>query len=106
MKIKKGDKVLVITGKHKGEVGKVVKIIGQKAIVQGLNKVTKHVRSVNPEQKKPTRVQIEKPIHISNLMVIDSSDNKPTRVGFAYIEVEGKRKKIRISKRTKQELKT
>jgi large subunit ribosomal protein L24 len=104
-KIKKEDKVLVISGKHKGEVGKVVKIIGDKAIVQGLNKVKKHVKSVNPEQKKPTIVQVEKPIHISNLMVIDSTNNKPTRVGFSFIELEGKKKKVRISKKSGQELK-
>ncbi len=105
MKLRKGDKVLVISGKHKGEVGKILKLIKDKAVVQGLNKVKKHVKSPNPDQKKPTIVQIEKPIHISNLMIIDPIDNKPTRIGFQFVTNEGKKVKIRISKRTKQELK-
>lgn len=105
MKIRKGDKVIVISGKNKGEVGKVVKIIKDKAIVQGINKVKKHIKSPNPDHKKPTIVQVERPIHVSNLMVIDPTDSKPTRVGYKFIEKEGKRIKIRVSKRTKQEIK-
>ncbi|MEN3014770.1 MAG: 50S ribosomal protein L24 [bacterium] len=105
MKIKKGDKVIVMSGKYKGEIGKVIKVIKDKAVVQGINRVKKHVKSPNQEQKKPVIVQIEKPIHISNLMLIDATDNKPTKVGFKYIQKEGKKIKIRISKRTKQEIK-
>ncbi|MCS7165549.1 MAG: 50S ribosomal protein L24 [Candidatus Calescibacterium sp.] len=105
MKLKKGDKVLVISGKYKGEVGKVIKIIKDRAIVQGINRVKKHVKSLNPEQKKPTIVQVERPIHVSNLMIIDSTDNKPTRVGYKFIEKDGKKVKIRVSKRTGQEIK-
>ncbi|MCS6955712.1 MAG: 50S ribosomal protein L24 [Candidatus Calescibacterium sp.] len=105
MKIRKGDKVLVISGRNKGEVGKVVKVVGDRVTIQGINKVKKHVKSPNPEQKKPTIVQVERPIHISNLMLIDSTDNKPTRVGYKFIEKDGKKVKIRISKRTKQEIK-
>ncbi|MFN4219910.1 MAG: 50S ribosomal protein L24 [bacterium] len=105
MKIKKGDKVLIISGKHKGEIGKVIKIVKDKAIVQGVNRVKKHIKSPNSENKKPTIVQVEKPIHVSNLMVIDSTDNKPTRVGYKFIEKDGKRIKIRVSKRTGQEIK-
>lgn len=105
MKIRKGDKVIVITGKNKGEVGKVVKIVKDRAIVQGINKVKKHIKSPNPEQKKPTIVQVERPIHLSNLMVIDSTNNKPARIEYKIIEKEGKKIKIRISKKTKQEIK-
>lgn len=105
MKIKKGDKVLVISGKFKGEVGKVIKIIKDKAVIQGLNKVKKHIKSPNPENRKPTIVQIEKPIHVSNLMVIDSVTNKPTRVGYKFIEKDGKKVKIRIAKKSRQEIK-
>lgn len=105
MKIKKGDKVLVIAGKYKGEVGKVIKVIKDRAIVQGINRVKKHIKSLNPEQKKPTIVQVERPIHISNLMIIDSSDNKPTKVGYKFIEKDGEKIKIRVSKRTGQEIK-
>lgn len=105
MKLKEGDKVLVISGKYKGEVGKVIKIIKDRAIVQGINRVKKHVKSLNPEQKKPTIVQVERPIHVSNLMIIDSTDNKPTRVGYKFIEKDGKKVKIRVSKRTGQEIK-
>lgn len=105
MKIRKGDKVLIINGKYKGEVGKVVKVIGYKAIIQGINKVKKHIKSPNPEQKKPTIVQVERPLHISKLMVIDPIDNKPTKIGYKIVEKEGKKVKIRISKRTGQEIK-
>ncbi|MFN3477960.1 MAG: 50S ribosomal protein L24 [bacterium] len=105
MKIRKGDKVLIISGKYKGEIGKVIKIVKDKAIVQGINRVKKHIKSPNPENKKPTIVQVEKPIHISNLMVIDHTDSKPTRLGYKFIEKDGKKIKIRVSKRTGQEIK-
>ena len=80
-KLRKGDKVYILAGKDKGKEGEITQIIGNdKAIVQGLNIVKKH--------KKPSQedeggiVEQEKPIHKSNLMLIDPKSKKPTKVGF------------------------
>ncbi len=80
-KLKKGDKVFIIAGKDKGKEGEIIQIVGsEKAIVQGINLVKKH--------KKPSQedeggiVDQEKPIHKSNLMLIDPKSKKPTKVGF------------------------
>ena len=80
-KLRKGDKVYILAGKDKGKEGEITQIIGNdKAIVQGLNIVKKH--------KKPSQedeggiVDQEKPIHKSNLMLIDPKSKKPTKVGF------------------------
>ena len=80
-KLKKGDKVLILAGKAKGKEGEIIQIIGSDtAIVQGINLVKKH--------KKPSQedeggiVDQEKPIHKSNLMLIDPKSKKPTKVGF------------------------
>jgi large subunit ribosomal protein L24 len=79
--IKKGDTVMVITGDSKGQQGKVLKVDTEKhrAIVEGINMVSKHTK---PNAKSPQGgiVKKEAPVHISNLMVIDST-GKPTRTG-------------------------
>lgn len=80
--IKKDDTVLVISGNYKGRKAKVLEVYpGQdKAIVEGVNMVTKHVKpsAQNPEGG---RNEEEAPIHISNLMVVDPSSGEPTRIG-------------------------
>ena len=80
-KLKKGDRVFILAGKDKGKEGEIVQILGSdKAIVQGINLVKKH--------KKPSQedeggiVDQEKPIHKSNLMLIDPKSKKPTKIGF------------------------
>ena len=80
--IKKDDTVKVIAGNEKGKTGKVVSVLTQKqrAIVQGLNMVTYHVKPKN-ENQAGGRKQKEASIHISNLMVIDTSTNTPSRIG-------------------------
>jgi large subunit ribosomal protein L24 len=79
--IKKGDTVMVITGDSKGQQGKVLKVDTEKsrAIVEGINMVSKHTK---PNAKSPQGgiMKKEAPVHISNLMVIDST-GKPTRTG-------------------------
>jgi len=79
--IKKGDTVMVITGDSKGQQGKVLKVDTEKnrAIVEGINMVSKHTK---PNAKSPHGgiMKKESPVHISNLMVIDST-GKPTRTG-------------------------
>ena len=101
LKIKSGDIVTVIAGDHKGAEGKVVSVDREKnkAIVEGVNMVSKHTK---PSAKNPQGgiVKKEAPIHISNLALIDPKSKKATKVG---IKVEGD-KKVRFSKKSNQEL--
>lgn len=101
LKIKTGDTVRVIAGDHKGLEGKVVSVDREKnkAIVEGVNMVSKHTK---PSAKNPQGgiVKKEAPIHISNLSLIDPKSKKATRVG---IKVEGD-KKVRVSKKSNQVL--
>jgi large subunit ribosomal protein L24 len=95
-KIKKGDRVVVLTGKDKGRQGDVLKVLPkeQRVVVQGLNMVQRHTR---PSQLDPQGgiKNKEAPIHASNVAVVDSK-GKPTRVGF---RMEGD-KKVRFAKTT------
>jgi large subunit ribosomal protein L24 len=101
LKIKTGDIVRVIAGDHKGAEGKIVKVDREKnkAIVEGVNMVSKHTK---PSAKSPQGgiVKKEAPIQISNLSLIDSKTKETTRVG---IRVEGD-KKVRFSKKSNQVL--
>ena len=96
-KIKAGDKVVVIAGKDKGKVGKVLKVLPEeeRVIVEGVRIVKKHLR---PSQKYPEGgiIEREAPIHISNVMLVDPKTGKPTRVGIRF---EGD-KKVRYAKRS------
>ena len=95
-KIKKGDRVVVLTGKDKGRQGNVLKVLPkeQRVLVEGLNIVQRHTR---PSQFDPQGgiKNKEAPIHVSNVAVVDSKGN-PTRVGFRF---EGD-KKVRFAKTT------
>ena len=101
LKIKSGDTVRVIAGDHKGSEGKVLKVDREKnkAIVEGVNMVSKHTK---PSAKSPQGgiVKKEAPIHISNIALIDPKSKKATRVG---IKVEGDNK-VRVSKKSNQVL--
>src|SRR5438552_14971563 len=81
--IKSGDQVIVITGADKGKVGKVLRVLTGKdrVVVEGVNRVWKHVR---PSQRSPQggRIQKDAPIHISNVMPVDPTTGKGTRVKF------------------------
>ena len=96
-KIKKGDKVIVITGKNKGSIGEVLKIIPEKnrAMVRGINIIKKHTK---PTQNDPGGIkERESTINISNLAFLEENKTKPTRVGFKFLE-DGR--KVRFSKLT------
>jgi large subunit ribosomal protein L24 len=99
LKIKSGDIVKVIAGDHKGSEGKVARVDREKnkAIVEGVNMVSKHTK---PSAKNPQGgiVKKEAPIHISNLSLIDPKSKEATKVG---IKVEGD-KKVRFSKKSNQ----
>ena len=94
-KIKKGDKVMVLTGKDKGKIGEVMKILskGNRAFVQGVNVAKRHTR---PSQSNPGGiVDKELSVHLSNLAHVDPKENKPTRIGFRMLE-DGR--KVRFAK--------
>ena len=98
MKIKKGDMVQVIAGKDKGAQGKVIEAYPQrnKVLVEGVNRVKKHVANSYNERGAESGgiVTQEAPIHVSNVMVVDS-DGTPTRVGYRFDE---NGKKVRVAK--------
>ena len=100
MKVHKGDMVLVISGPDKGAKGKVIQAFPQKdkVLVEGVNRVKKHVANSAPERGASSGgiVTQEAPIHVSNVMVLDS-DGVPTRVGYRFDE---NGKKVRVSRRT------
>jgi len=101
LKIKSGDTVKVIAGDHKGSEGKILRVDREKnkAIVEGVNMVSKHTK---PSAKSPQGgiVKKEAPIHISNLALIDPKSKTATKVGM---KVEGD-KKVRFSKKSNQVL--
>ncbi len=102
-RIKKGDTVYVNAGNDKGKTGKVLEVITAKnrAIVEGVNMVSKHTK---PNAKNPQGgiVKQEAGIHISNLQLIYPAKGGPTRVGFKINE-DGK--KVRVSKKSGEEIK-
>jgi large subunit ribosomal protein L24 len=95
-KIKKGDKVVVLTGKYRGEQAEVIRVIPQedRVVVKGVNIVAKHQRQSATSRGGILRE--EAPIHVSNVALV-GSDGKATRVGF---KVDDKGKKVRIERRT------
>jgi large subunit ribosomal protein L24 len=95
-KIRKGDKVVILTGKDKGRSGEVLQVMPKedRAVVRGINVVKRHQRqSASQEAGIITK---EAPIHLSNIAIVDPKDGKPTRVGF---KIEGD-KKVRVAKRS------
>jgi large subunit ribosomal protein L24 len=105
VKVHKGDTVLVVSGKDKGAKGKVLQAYPtrNKVLVEGVNRIKKHT-AISTNQRGAQSggiVTQEAPIHVSNVMVVDS-DGKPTRVGYRVDEETGKR--VRISKRNGKDI--
>ena len=100
--IKKGDTVFVNTGEYKGQQGRVLEVIrkNNRAIVEGINLVSKHTK---PNAKSPQGGILKKegPVHISNLMLVDASTGKPTRIRKKV----SKAAPVRKSKKTGEEIK-
>ena len=96
-KIKKGDRVIVLTGKDKGKSGDVIKSFPTRAraLVQGVNMVRRHQRQT--AQQEGGIIAKEAPIHVSNLAIEDPKDGKPTRVGFKFLK-DGR--KVRFARRS------
>ncbi|HOO68757.1 MAG TPA: 50S ribosomal protein L24 [Bacteroidales bacterium] len=101
--IKKGDTVFVNTGEDKGKTGRVLEVLpkDQRAIVEGMNMVSKHTK---PSAKNPQGgiIKQEAAIHISNLQVVDPSKGGPTRIGR---RLNDKGKLVRYAKKSGEEIK-
>ena len=96
-KIKKGDKVVVLTGRDKGRTGEIVQVMPKenRALVRGVNLVKRHQRQTMNQEGGI--IQKEAPVHLSNLALADPKDGKPTRVGFRILD-DGR--KVRFAKRS------
>ena len=97
LKIRKGDKVIVTTGKDKGKQGEVIRTIPSenRAVVRGINVAKRHQKQTAAQEGGI--VSKELPIHVSNLALRDPKDGKPTRVGYKTL-ADGK--KVRVAKRS------
>jgi large subunit ribosomal protein L24 len=93
MKIKKGDKVIVITGKDRGKTGKVLRALPRedRVIVEGVNVVKRHQKATKQRQSGQI-IDKTLPVHVSNVMIVDPKSGKPTRVGIK--KVDGKYTRI------------
>ncbi len=97
LKIKKGDNVVVISGRDKGKAGEVLRVlpVETRAVVQGVNIARRHTK---PRMGEPGGIiEKELPIHISNLAHVDPQSGKPTRVGHKFLE-DGR--KVRVARRS------
>ena len=101
--IKKGDNVMVIAGNSKGQQGRVLEVIRKKerAIVEGVNMVSKHTRPNNSAPQGGI-IKKEAPVHISNLMLVDPTTGKATRIGR---RLNDKGKLVRYAKKSGEEIK-
>ncbi|MFN3657791.1 MAG: 50S ribosomal protein L24 [Pseudolabrys sp.] len=103
-KIRKGDKVVVLTGRDKGRTGEVIEVrpAEDRALVRGVNIVKRHQRQT--AQQEGGIISKEGPVHLSNLAIADPKDGKPTRVGFKFVGEGDNRKKVRFAKRSGVEI--
>ena len=86
LKIRKGDSVIVMAGRDVGKRGVVLRMVGDHAYVEGVNMVKKHVKP-NPQKNQPGGIiEKEASVHISNLAMLDPESDKPTRVGFKFLQ--------------------
>jgi large subunit ribosomal protein L24 len=102
MKFKKGDNVIVTTGKNKGQKGQVLMVLRDvnKVLVEGINKVKKHIKPKTKDQKG-TIIEQESPMNASNVMILDPKTGKQSRIGKKKVG----EKMVRIAKKSGQELK-
>jgi large subunit ribosomal protein L24 len=97
--LKQGDKVVILSGDYKKKIGILLRILRKKdqVIVKGLNLIKKHIKPSNKNEKGRIETK-EAPIHISNVAFLDTQLNKPTRLGYKFIE--GKKMRYAIKSKT------
>ena len=100
MKLKKGDKVVVIAGSNKGKEGTITKVLDEKVIIEGVNLRKKHLKPKNNNGTGEI-IEQEATIHASNVMIIDPKTKKPTKIKKV---IDEKGKKIRISKKSNEKI--
>ena len=100
-KLKKGDKVVVLTGRDKGRTGEIVQVMPKedRALVRGVNLVKRHQRQTQTQEGGI--ISKEAAIHLSNIAFADPKDGKPTRVGFKVLD-DGR--KVRFAKRSGEQI--
>ena len=103
-KIRKGDKVIVLTGRDRGRTGEVLEVrpADGRAVVRGIHMVKRHQRQT--AQQEGGIVSKEGSVHLSNLALADPKDGKPTRVGFKFVGEGDARRKVRVAKRSGVEI--
>ena len=103
-KIRKGDKVVVLTGRDKGRTGEVVEVRTDegRALVRGVNLVKRHQKQ--SAQQEGGIISKEAAVHLSNLALADPKDGKPTRIGFKFVGEGDNRRKVRVAKRSGVEI--
>jgi large subunit ribosomal protein L24 len=103
-RIKKGDTVVIITGRDKGRTGEVIEMRREegRALVRGVNMVKRHQRQSTTQEGGI--ISKEAPIHLSNVALADPKDGKPTRIGFKFVGTGDQRKKVRVAKRSGVEI--
>jgi large subunit ribosomal protein L24 len=103
-KIKKGDKVVVLAGKDKGRAGEVLQVMPKedRAVVRGINMVKRHTRQ--SASQEAGIISKEASIHLSNLSVADPKDGKPTRVGIKVVGEGENARKVRVAKRSGEQI--
>jgi large subunit ribosomal protein L24 len=101
MKLKKGDNVIITTGKDKGKKGKIVRVLVEKnkVVVEGLNILKKHQRPRKSGEKGQT-ISVAMPIHASNVMIVDPKTNKGSRIGKKKVGD----KMVRVARKSDQEI--
>ena len=101
LKIKRGDTVVVISGKEKGERGEVKEVLPKenRVVVSGVNVRTRHAR---PTQNNPQGLYtFEAPMHVSNVMLVDPNSGEPTRVGYRFTDSG---EKIRVARKSGKDI--
>ena len=97
-RIKLGDTVIVIAGKSKGHVGKVIKVLHDKVMIEGANLIKKHVKpNPNNDEKGGIKTQ-EAPFDVSNVAMYNPLSKKADKVGFKFLEKDGMKQKVRYFK--------
>ena len=101
LKIRRGDTVVVISGKEKGKRGEVERVEPKKerVVVTGVNVRTRHARP--SQQNQEGLFTFEAPIHVSNVMIVDPDSGEPTRIGYRFT---GSGEKVRVSKKSGKDI--
>lgn len=97
-RIRKGDKVIIIAGKSKGHVGNVMRVLGQKVVVEGGNMIKKHVKPNPNLNQEGGIIAMESPLDVSNVALYNPNTKKADKVGFKFLEKDGLMRKVRYFK--------